>query len=87
MKDVFVEKGMRVRAEWFEAQPVALAGVQMKLGAISRKVEGEVAHVWGDHPTEPTKVTIAIQPDEGDEVEVDAKHITAVKTPEGWAIR
>jgi hypothetical protein len=85
--NVFVDKGMRVRAEWFDTKPVALAGAQMKLGATLRQVEGTVTHVWGDHPTKPTKVTVAIQPDEGDEVEIQQEHIRAVRTSEGWRIR
>ena len=59
----------------------------MKTGATLRKVEGNVTHVWGDHPTHPTKVTVALQPDEGDEVEVQQEHIKAVRTPEGWRTR
>ena len=88
--DGWVTKGTRVRACWFEAnnQPHSLAGNFLKIGATERVVVGTVRHVWGDHPTAPTKVTLAIEPDDGSgtvcskcnkpHVEVDAKHVVAI---------
>lgn len=74
-------KGMRVRAEWLEAKPegtVSLAGVQTKVGAVQRIVEGVVTHIRGDKPTAPTTVGVWIQPDDGGpEVVVDSRNIVA----------
>jgi len=71
-------KGMRVRAEWLEAQPVgavSLAGVQTKVGATLRVVEGVVTHIRGNHPTAPTSVGVWIKTDAGEEVVTDARNI------------
>lgn len=84
--DIYVKKGTRVRAEWFQAKTASLAGMQMKFDAKHRVVEGVITHFWGNHPTKPTEVSIAIQPDEGDEVEVKPEHIKAVLTDEGWKV-
>jgi hypothetical protein len=73
-----ISKGMRVRAEWIDTKLVALAGVQMKAEGTRRFVEGVVTHVRGDHPTNPTKIGIWVQPDEGDEVVVNPEWIVGV---------
>ena len=77
-------KSMCVRAEWFEARPfdaVSLAGVQLKVAANPKVVEGTVAHIRGDHPTSPRSVGVWISTDAGDEVVVDARHIISASAP------
>lgn len=76
--EVFLTKGMRVRAEWFDTHIAGLAGAQLKFGATKRFVEGVVTHVRGDHPTNPTEVRVTVKPDEGDEVEILPEWIVAV---------
>ena len=79
-------KGMRVRAEWFEARPfgaVALAGVQLKVAATSRVVEGAVTHIRGNDPVAPTSVGVWIMTDAGEEVVVDSRHIVDAQAPTG----
>lgn len=71
-------KGMRVRAEWFEARPfdaVSLAGVQLKVAAKPKVVEGAVTHIRGNDPVAPTSIGVWIMTDDGEEVPVDARHI------------
>jgi hypothetical protein len=73
-----LRKGARVRAEWLEASPPggwSLAGVQRKLPATRRVVEGVVTRIRGDHPTEPSSVGVWIMQDDGAEVVVDARHV------------
>lgn len=77
-------KGMRVRAEWFEARPfddVSLAGVQLKVAAKPKVVEGAVSYIRGNDPVTPTSVGVWIMTDAGEEVVVDARHIVDVEAP------
>lgn len=76
--EVFLTKGMRVRAEWFDTHVAGLPGAQIKFGATKRLVEGVVTHVRGDHPTHPTEVRVWVKRDEGDEVVVKPEWIVAV---------
>lgn len=76
-----LRNGMRARAEWLEAAPLgshSLAGMQAKVSATSRVVEGIVTHIRGDSPTDPASVGVWLLTDEGQEVLVDARHIVAV---------
>lgn len=62
-----IKKGSRVRAHWYKANdpPSSLAGMQLKFGVTEQKVIGTITHIWGNHPMNPTKYEIAIQPDGG----------------------
>ncbi|MBK3804039.1 hypothetical protein GAY33_33715 [Azospirillum brasilense] len=78
-------KGMRVRAEWFEARPfdgVSLAGVQLKVAAKPKIVEGAVTHIRGNDPVAPTSVGVWIMTDAGEEVVIDARHIVDAEAPD-----
>ena len=81
--DVNINKGSRVTAQIFTAQPLgsySLSGAQMKVAATSRTITGTVTHVRGDHPTAPTSIRIWIKPDdEDDEVIVSPESIIAVE--------
>jgi hypothetical protein len=83
MPTVTVNKGSRVHAQVFKVNPMTcLSGAQMKVGATCRNIVGTVTHVWGDHPTAPTKYEIAIKPDgEDEEVVVPSSAIVAVDEP------
>lgn len=75
-----LKRGMRVCAEWFEARPLdaaSVAGVQLKVTARPRVVEGTVTRIRGDDPVAPTSVGVWIMTDDGKEVTVDARHIVA----------
>lgn len=77
-------KGMRVRAEWFEARPfddVSLAGVQLKVAAKPKVIEGAVTHIRGNDPVAPTSVGVWIMTDAGEEVVIDARHIVDAEAP------
>lgn len=76
--EIFLTKGMRVRARWLDSRLVALSGMQMKAEATPTEVEGVVTHVRGDHPTNPTEVRVWVQPDEGEEVVVKPEWIFEV---------
>ena len=76
-----IQKGMRVRARWLEPKPVgstSLAGVQPKLSAIERTVDGDVVHIRGNSTSNPTSVGVWIKTDDGSEVVIDLRHITEV---------
>ncbi len=89
--DAYIAKGDRIHAHWFgDAQPVALAGMMMKVQATEFSVVGVVRHVRGDHPTQPTHVRFYVDPDgawtgptvrphgctcDHGHVEVDPKHV------------
>jgi hypothetical protein len=45
-----ITKGTRITAQWFQAHPVALAGVQPKVGAVGATVSGVVRHIRADRP-------------------------------------
>jgi len=66
----WIEKGTRLRAEWFDTKPVALAGAQMKLGATPRSVIGTVTSVRGDAPKaeDCKEIVYYVQPDDGSDV-------------------
>ena len=75
-----LRKGDRIRAEWMEARPIgewSLAGVQPKLNAVHRVVEGVITHIRGDHPTNPTSIGVWVKTDDGREVVVDGRHVVA----------
>lgn len=61
-------KGDLVAFSWLEAKPLgsySLAGAQMKIAASKGEIRGRVAHVRGDHPTEPTLVGVWLDAGEG----------------------
>ena len=54
-REIIVEKGDRITAQWFnKTRLVGLAGMQMKASMREVTVSGIVAHIRGNHPTEPT---------------------------------
>jgi hypothetical protein len=91
-----VEKGDRIAAEWFmHTKLVALSGAQLKASTTKVVVAGVVRHIRGDHPTEPTKTRLYIDPEhewdgptvrpygcrcEKEHVEVDPNHVLAAST-------
>lgn len=58
-----VEKGDRIMARWWIAEPVSLAGMQTKVGATEITVTGIARHFRGDHPTEPTEIVVYLDPE------------------------
>lgn len=76
-QDVSVKKGTKVLVRRMTAKLVSLSGMQMKTGVTVEEFEGVVTHIYGDHPTNPTKIVFMVK--KGDsEVEVEQKHIVAV---------
>lgn len=78
---VNIIRGMRVRAEWWEAAPlgaISLAGVQAKTQVHPMSAEGVVTHIRGDNPVTPTSAKVWIMTESGQEVSVDVRHIVAV---------
>lgn len=73
--DYYLQKGDHVTAEWMETKPVALAGVQMKLGGTLKTVTGIVTHIRGDHPTNPTSIGVCIKDDQNTEHWIDVNYI------------
>jgi hypothetical protein len=77
--DHFLKKGDRIRAQWLQATDACLAGMQPKTGAVGMSVVGEVTHIRGDHPTNPTEIRVWVKPDDGgDEVVINPKHIVEI---------
>jgi len=69
---VWIEKGTRLRAQWFDTKMVGLAGAQMKLGATIKSVVGTVTSVRGDAPRaeDCKEIVYHVQPDDGGDVVV-----------------
>jgi len=77
-QEVSVVKGTKVLVRKMQAKLVSLSGMQMKTGVNIEEFEGVVTHIYGDHPTAPTKVVFMVKKEDGVEVEVEQKHIVAV---------
>lgn len=77
-QDISVVKGTRVLVRRMTAHLASLAGMQMKTGLNIEEFEGTITHIYGDHPTNPTKVVFMVKKDDGIEVEIEQKHIVAV---------
>lgn len=80
---VVIAPGMRVRARYFNPRPLeltALSGMQPKLAAVERIIEGMVEKVRGNHPQNPTSVGVWIKIDSGKQIVVDARHIVAASS-------
>ncbi len=63
-----ITKGDRIHVEWFQAQEFgtwSLAGFQEKTTGQFVSVIGTCVHFRGDHPTNPTKIRIYIDVEEG----------------------
>ena len=87
---VDIHKGTRIRARWFRADLVGLAGLQAKMGLTPVEFTGTVRHVRVDHPTAPTVTWLFVEPDAPDEhakpcatcgvleIRVDPKHVVGV---------
>lgn len=87
---VTLVRGMRVRAEWLEVKPVALAGAQMKLEGTRREVVGTVEKLYGNDPVAPDleTLTVLIRPDDGGPaVEVPVARLTNVFDADVRALR
>ena len=56
-------KGDLVTLKGIEAKPAALSGMQMKFGATIFEITGHVAHVRGNHLTDPTSVGVWLTAD------------------------
>lgn len=94
--NTYVTKGSRVAVGFFQADPIgskSIAGCMVKTTATRIAFTGTVAHVRGDHPTDPTKVVVFVTPDAGYDgqtmtpagctctqghIAVDPAHVTAV---------
>lgn len=76
--EAFLEKGMRIRAVWFEDDGGVLSGSQVKISAKEVVVEGVVTHIRGDHPTRPTSVRVWVLQDDGEEKIVNPTFIREI---------
>lgn len=66
--DAVIQRGSRVRAEWFEAHfgEASLAGAQMKTTATAREIIGTVRHIRSNDPNfAPENAVIFVEPDDG----------------------
>lgn len=77
-QDVKVGKGTKLLVRRMNAKLVSLSGMQMKAGVNIEEFEGIITHIYGDHPTEPTKFVFMVKKEDGSEVEVDPEHVIAV---------
>ncbi len=88
MSDLFLTKGMRVRAQWVEAYQTCLAGMQPKVGATLHNVIGMVRHVRAA-VADPTDILLYVEPEGSEEgtlctkcgvkeIEVKPKHLVQV---------
>lgn len=61
----WIKKGDWIRAERFESYVASLAGAQPKTAAHLATISGQVRHVRGDHPTQPSEVRLFIKANAG----------------------
>lgn len=61
----WIQKGDTIRAEWFEPYIAGIAGVQSKTTAHLMTISGEVRHVRGNHPTQPTAIGLFVRAESG----------------------
>lgn len=74
-----IVKGTRVQAQWFSTRLAALAGVQMKMEGKEHNIIGIVTHIYGNHPTNPTKFEIIVKPDDGsEEISIKPENIVVI---------
>lgn len=65
---MMLTKGMRVRAEWLQADPIgsaSLPGAQPKVTGKFRSVEGAVVHIRGNNSVSPSTVGVWIDTEDG----------------------
>jgi hypothetical protein len=62
----YIKKGDRVTAQWFDANLVGLAGMQMKVGATARSVTGVIKHFRASRPDATEAEAIFLDPDHWD---------------------
>ena len=69
MPKATIQKGSRIRAEWFEADPfgkAALTGMQLKTMATVRSVTGTIRHIRSNDPKfAPENSVLFVEPDDG----------------------
>lgn len=84
---IFVEKGMRVRAQVMSVNPnTCLAGMQMKVGMSVREFVGVIRHVRTDSLDNPTRWWVYLETPAGascakcgvNETEVNANNILEI---------
>jgi len=73
--NISIKKGDRVIIEVFHHLDAVVAGIQPKFCASSQIVEGEVTHIRGDHPTNPTSFRLWVRLSEGEEIMVHPDQI------------
>lgn len=86
LEEVTLRVGMGLRAEWMEARPVSLSGMQMKMGGVLRQVEGEVIALVGDNREHPTVVLVRVRQEDGTEVDVKPAHIVELFDASGKSL-
>jgi hypothetical protein len=69
MPEFTLQKGSRIRAKWFEADPfgkAALTGMQIKTTATASSVTGTVRHIRSNDPNfAPENSMLFVEPDDG----------------------
>lgn len=67
--EVTIQKGSRIRAEWFKAEPfdkAALTGMQIKTTATAISITGVVRHIRSPTPDfNPATTEVFVEPDDG----------------------
>lgn len=76
--NMYVERGSRIRAQWWEARQVGLAGMGFKAGVEPITLEGKVLKIRGDHPTNPKTVGLLVEDDAGSTSWIDLRHVKEV---------
>lgn len=68
MPDVAIQKGSRVRAEWFDTDidNTCLSGAQMKSAAVAHSIIGTVRHIRSnDEQFKPENCWVFVEPEDG----------------------
>lgn len=66
--EIIIQKGSRIRAQWFKANSLAsLAGTQLKMAATMHEIVGTIRHIRSNDPAfPPDKTMLFVELDEDD---------------------
>ena len=85
-----VQKGSRIRAEWFRAETfgkAALTGMQIKTTATAMSVTGVVRHIRSNDPNfEAKNVMLFVEPDDGTGTPCAKCGVNEVQVKPAWIV-
>lgn len=84
-----LQKGSRIRAEWFDAEPfkASLTGMQVKTTATVRSITGTVRHIRSnDEKFSPENATLFVESDDGSGNPCPKCGVNEVQVKPAWVV-